>query len=73
MQSQGQNSLHRVLNKYIPKQVLTTKNKAKTWQYGYNEKYDVVIISKTGQIDTVVDINGLKIALPKAPKNIDNR
>ena len=73
MQSQGQNSLHRILNKYIPKQVLTTKNKAKTWQYGYNEKYDVVIISKTGQIDTVVDINGLKIALPKAPKNIDKR
>ena len=73
MQSQGQNSLHRVLNKYIPKQVLTTKNKAKTWEYGYNEKYDVVIISKTGQIDTVVDINGLRIALPKPPKNIDNR
>ncbi len=73
MQSQGQNSLHRVLNKYIPKQVLTTKNKAKTWEYGYNEKYDVVIISKTGQIDTVIDINGLRIALPKAPKSIQAR
>jgi len=41
--------------------------------YGYNEKYDVVVISKTGQIETVIEINGLKIALPKPPKEIYKR
>jgi len=73
LQSQGQNSLHKVLTKYIPKQVLTTKNKAKTWQYGYNDKYDVVVISKTGQIGDIIEINGLRIALPKTPKAVDKR
>ena len=73
LQSQGQNSLHKVLTKYIPKQVLTTKNKAKTWQYGYNDKYDVVVISKTGQIGDIIEINGLRIALPKTPTTVDKR
>ena len=29
---------------------LTKKNSSKTWLYGYNEKYDLVVISKSGQI-----------------------
>ena len=73
MQKETQNSLYRIIENYIPKQVLSTKNRAKTWVYGYNEKYDVVIISKTGQIETVIEINGLKIALPKTPKEIYKR
>ena len=73
MQSQDQNSLHRVISKYIPNSVIANKNKARTWLYGYNEKYDMVVISKTGQIETVIDINGLKIALPKPPKDIYKR
>ena len=73
MRKESQNSLYRVIDKYIPKQVLTTKNKAKTWLYGYNDKYDVVVISTTGQIDKVIEVNGLKIALPKPPKEIYKR
>jgi len=73
LQSQDQNSLHRVISKYIPNSVIANKNKARTWLYGYNEKYDMVVISKTGQIETVIDINGLKIALPKPPKDIYKR
>jgi len=34
--------------------------------YGYNEQYDVVVISKSGQIGQIVEISGLKIALPAA-------
>jgi hypothetical protein len=41
--------------------------------YGYNEKYDVVVISHTGQIESIINVNGLKIALPKAPKDIFKR
>jgi hypothetical protein len=40
----------------------------RSWLYGYNDQYDVVIISKTGQIGEIVEISGLKIALPLAPE-----
>ena len=73
MQSQDQNSLYKTINNHIPKSVLTNKNRARSWEYGYNEKYDIVVISKTGQIETIIDVNGLKIALPKPPKNIYSR
>ena len=45
-------------------------NKGKKWSYGYNKEHDVVVISKTGQIGQIYEIQGLKIALPKEPKNI---
>ena len=73
MQSQDQNKLYRELNKFIPNSVIANKNRARSWLYGYNEKYDVVEISRTGQIESIIDINGLKIALPKPPKNIYKR
>ena len=45
-------------------------NKARKWQYGYNKENDIVVISKTGQIGEIYDIQGLKIALPKAPAKL---
>jgi hypothetical protein len=45
-------------------------NKGKKWEYGYDKQSDVVVISKSGQIGDIVQIQGLNIALPKAPKNI---
>lgn len=38
----------------------------RSWIYGYNEQYDVVVISKSGKIGQIVEISGLKIALPAA-------
>lgn len=74
MQKEGQNNtLYSVVNDYIPKAVISKKNNSRSWVYGYNEQYNVVVISKTGQIDEVVNINGLHIALPSAPKNIYSR
>ena len=70
MQSEDQNNLYVQLHDYIPKSVLSSKNKAKSWSYGYNEKYDVVIISKDGTLGEIISINGLIIGLPLAPKNI---
>ncbi len=49
---------------------LNRLNKSKSWNYGYNKENDVVVISKTGQIGQVLEIQGLKIALPLAPKTI---
>ena len=48
----------------MPKNVLVRKNQASTWSYGYNEKYDMVVISKTGKVGEVVNISGLNIGLP---------
>ena len=73
MQNQDQNKLYKELKNFIPKSVISNKNRGRTWLYGYNEKYDVVVISKTGQIESVIEINGLKIALPKPPKDIYKR
>lgn len=44
-----------------------------SWLYGYNEQYDVVVISKTGKIGEVVEISGLKIALPATPEKCFQR
>ena len=73
MPSQDQNSLYRVVEKAIPKHVVVNKNRARTWAYGYDPKYDLVVISKTGQIGEVYEINGLRVALPKVPKEVYSR
>jgi hypothetical protein len=64
--------LYEVLKDPIPKDVLTKGNKAGSWEYGYNPKYDVIVISKDGTIGPVYEINGLKIALP-FPKHVEDR
>ena len=51
----------------------TTKNrlnKKKAWKYGYNKEHDIVVISKTGMIGDIIEIQNLHIALPKQPKEI---
>ena len=45
-------------------------NKGKKWEYGYDKQSDVVVISKSGQIGDIIQIQGLNIALPKTPKSI---
>jgi len=71
--NEDQNSLIKELFNYIPKTIITNKNKAKSWNYGYNEKYDCIVVSKSGEIQDIVEIAGLKIALPKPPKKIHSR
>ena len=73
MQNEGLNNLYRTLEGVVPKNVLTSKNKAKTWKYGYDAKYDIVVISKTGDIGDIIEIQGLRIALPKVPKSVYSR
>ena len=50
--------------------ILSKRNSLKNWKYGYDKESDIIVISKTGQIGEVYNIQGLKIALPKAPKKI---
>jgi len=57
--------LYKVVNP-IKKNTIARLNKSKKWQYGYNKEHDLVVISKTGQIGEVYEIQNFKIALPKA-------
>ena len=45
-------------------------NKSKKWAYGYNIEHDIVVISKTGEIGEIIEIQNLAIALPPAPKDL---
>tara|TARA_R110000787_G_scaffold67462_1_gene151224 strand:+ start:4615 stop:6858 length:2244 start_codon:yes stop_codon:yes gene_type:complete len=73
LQNEGLNKIYTTLVDIIPKSVLTNKNRAKTWEYGFNEKYGIVIISRTGQIGDIIQINGVDIALPLQPQIITKR
>lgn len=64
--------LYQVLKDPIPKDVVAKGNKDGSWEYGYNPKYDVIVISRDGTIGPVYEINGLKIALP-FPKQVEDR
>lgn len=59
--------LHRIILNVIPKKEIDLRNKNRSWQYGYDEKYDIVIISKNGTLGEIYEIEGLKIGLPLAP------
>ena len=74
MQNEGQNKdLYKILEDYIPKAVLTNKNRNKSWTYGYNKKYDFICISKTGELGDILNIQGVIVGLPKQPKQIHSR
>ena len=60
--------MYRELKSHIPANALSSKNRSKSWEYGYDDKYDMVVISKTGQIGQIISIAGLVIALPAEPK-----
>jgi hypothetical protein len=52
------------LKDYINPKILSKNNRYKKWEYGYNPDYDFIVISKTGQIGKIIEIQNLRIALP---------
>jgi hypothetical protein len=63
-------ALYKILKDHVSDNIIRTKNRAKSWKYGYNKEYDVIVISKDGEIGQIYEIEGLIIALPKAPTSI---
>ncbi len=57
-------TLFKILPDYIKPKILKKNNKYKKWEYGYNPEHDIIIISKTGKIGEIYEIQNLKIALP---------
>ena len=45
-------------------------NKKNKWEYGYNKENDIVVISKTGKIGEIIEMQGLRIALPMRPVQV---
>ena len=60
-----QQTLYKIIEP-IKRTTIHRLNKKKAWEYGYNKEHDVVVISKTGRIGEVYEIQNLKIALPEA-------
>ena len=54
----------------VKKTTISRLNKKKLWKYGYNKEHDIVVISKTGKIGQVVEIQNLRIGLPLKPKSV---
>ena len=50
--------------------IIKRTNRYKKWEYGYNKEHDVVVISKDGTIGEIIEVQGLCIALPPAPKDL---
>ena len=52
--------------------VIKRLNRYNKWLYGYNKEHDIVVISKSGKIGEIIELQGLCIALPPVPKQVDN-
>ena len=58
-----QQTLYKIITPIKP-HVIKRLNKSRKWEYGYNKEYDIIVISRTGQIGEIYEIQNLTIALP---------
>ena len=54
----------------IKRTTISRMNKGKKWKYGYSKEHDIIVISKTGQIGEIYEIQNLRIGLPLEPKGV---
>jgi hypothetical protein len=73
LQKDGQNNLYSIQKDFVSPSILSNKNRARSWIYGYDDKYDIVVISKNGQVGQIVNISGLNIGLPPVPEKVYKR
>ena len=73
MRKDGQNNLYSIQKDFVSPSILSNKNRARSWIYGYDDKYDIVVISKNGQVGQIVNISGLNIGLPPVPEKVYKR
>jgi len=73
LQKDGQNNIYSIQKDFVSPSILSNKNRARSWVYGYDDKYDIVVISKNGQVGEIVNISGLNIGLPPVPEKVYKR
>ena len=49
-------TLYKVLPDHIKSKTIKIQNRYNKWEYGYNKEHDVVVISKTGKIGEIYEI-----------------
>jgi len=54
----------------VKKTTVSRLNRTKKWKYGYDKEHDIIVISKTGKIGEIVEIQNLRIALPSVPLQV---
>ena len=64
-------NLYSIHTSHLEDKKIKNKNKYKKFKSGYNEELDCIVISKDGTIGDIYEIQGLKIAIPKTPKEIN--
>ena len=57
-------TLWKEIKDVVNSKILAKNNRFKKWEYGYNHDYDFIVISKTGKIGQIIEIQNLRIALP---------
>jgi hypothetical protein len=57
-------TLWKEIKEVVNPKILAKNNRFKKWDYGYNSDYDFIVISKTGKIGQIIEIQNLRIALP---------
>ena len=61
-------TLYKIIDNHIKPKIIKRLNRYNKWKYGYNKEHDIIVISKTGEIGEIYEIQNLKIALPKPTK-----
>ena len=62
-------TLWKEIKDIVNPKILAKNNRFKKWEYGYNSDYDFIVISKTGKIGQIIEIQNLRIALPATDKS----
>ena len=62
-------SLYKIVEP-VKKTTINRLNKKRKCEYGYNKEHDIVVISKTGKIGEIIQIQGLSIGLPLEPVRV---
>ena len=66
-----QQTLYAIHTDHLKRKDVKSNNRYKKFKYGYNLDLDCVIISKDGTLGEIYEVQGLRIGLPKAPKEVE--
>lgn len=64
--------LYTIEKDIVNKKRIEKSNVSRKWEYGYNEEFDIVIISKDGTLGDIYNINGVKVGLPRISEDVEN-
>ena len=54
----------------VKRTTISRLNRTKKWKYGYDKEHDIIVISKTGKIGEIIEIQNLRVALPSVPVQV---